>query len=328
MENIIKKRTLKSLGISQKGVYRGKLHDLFVGDITDAINEQKMIALIGAFGSGKSTVFDFAEQDLSYSEQHRFVHVANVNKEKMTINNITDAIIYDLSKESPAKSMEARTRQVTRLMGELFVNKGKKLCVVIENAHRLHANTLMAIKDLREAKYLGRHPLFAVAMIGQGALRNKLEKWEEVQWRTLILDLERSAWMSYSERVSYLEAVYGQAIDTQARERIALQTRTPLQIEHFLSEKMDEAVRAGKTQIDGEVVPAGLKERYMALKNHGVSLAMIGEAANVPKSSASDTINGTSQSGIHLPAITRAIEQFEQKIKSQDTATKTGRAAS
>ena len=66
----------------------------------------------------------------------------------------------------------------------------------------------------------------------------------------------------------------------------------------------------------------------MALKNHGVSLAMIGEAANVPKSSASDTINGTSQSGIHLPAITRAIEQFEQKIKSQDTATKTGRAAS
>lgn len=314
MENIIKKRTLRHFGVDPKGVYRGNMHELYVSDIKDAMYENKMIALIGSFGSGKSTIFDFVEQDFSHNAGYRFVHVMNTNKEKLSINNITDAIIYDLSKESPNRSMEARTRQVTRIMGELHVNRGIKLCVVIENAHRLHANTLMAIKDLRESKYLGRHPLFSVALVGQGGLRNKLEKWEEVNWRTLILDLERGEWMNYQERVNYLKAVYGPAITPDARERIALQTGTPLQMEFYLNEKMDEAMRAGKSTIDGEVIAPSLYERAQALKNqYGLSQRKLADLSGMPPSTLNDHLLGKTE--VNKAAIAAAMDKFETSIK-------------
>lgn len=319
MENIIKKRVLKKFGVNQKGIYRGPVHEMFIEDIKDAIDENKFIALIGDFGSGKTSLFDFVEQDYSHNDRYHFVHVENTNKEKLTINNITDAIILDLTKETPQRSMEARTRQITRILGELHVNKRKNICVVIENAHRVHAATLMAVKDMREKKYLGRHPLFSIALIGQGELRNKLAKWDEVLWRTLILDLHNSEWMSYQERINYLNSVFGDSITGVAKDRIAMQTRTPLHMEFLLAEKMDEAAKAGKDVIDDEVFPATLRERYEALRQHGVSQKKIGElAGNLSKSSVSDTLAGKSK--IHEESVRKAIQDLESEIRGDNSS--------
>ena len=321
MHNLQKKRTLRHFGVDQKGVYRGKMHELYMSDLKDAIDQQNLISLIGSFGSGKTTLFDFLEQDLTdrINTRYEFVRVQNTHKEKMTIAGITDAIIYDLSKETPKRSMEARTRQLARIGGEKHVKNNKKICVIIENAHRIHANTLMAVKDLMECKYLGRSPLFSVALIGHGNLRNKLAKWEEVLWRTLILDLERSGWMSYNERRKYLKAVYGKAITPEARDRIALRTRVPLEMEFYLNEKMEEAKHAGKDVIDGEVVAATLQQRYQALKKTGesVSYNRISEISGVPKSSVGDTIKGKSDT--HRDKVQQAIDELEAELRGDDT---------
>lgn len=315
MENIIKKRTLKQFGVEEKGVYRGQLHKMFEGDIKDAIDENKLIAVIGQFGSGKSTLFDFVEQELAGKDRYQFVHVQNTNKEKLTINNITDAILFDVSREQPNRSMEARSRQVQRVVGDLYVNQGKRVCVVIENAHRLHPNTLMAVKDIREKKWLGHSPLFSVALVGQTDLRRKLARWEEVLWRCLVLDLEKSEWMNFAERVSYLETVYGRAIEPIARDRIAMKTKGPLEIEFLLSEKMDEAARAGKEQIDSEVISMTPSERVQAL---GISYQQLADKAGVAKSTAHDVVKGAAKKG--KDEVEAALAEFEQEITGKANA--------
>lgn len=321
MHTIQKKKTLRHFGISQKGIHEGTLHRMFMQDIKDAIDEQQLVALIGQFGSGKTTLFDFLEQKVSArrDSKYRFVRVATHDKENLTINNIANAIIYDLSKEAPRRSKEARDRQIARIAGELAVGGGKRICIVVENAHRMHANTLMAIKDLMEAKYNGHSPLFSIALIGHGTLKNKLGKWEEVLWRTMILDLEKAGWMNYQERIDYLESVYGKAITPGARDRIALRTRVPLEMEFFLNEKMEEAKKAGKEVIDEEVIPATLEQRYHALKQGGdisVSYGKISDISGVPKSSVSDTIKG--KSSTHKDKVQQAIAELEQELRGDN----------
>lgn len=318
---IQKKRTLRHFGLENKGTYRGARHDLFVADIIDAIDENQVAALIGQFGCGKSTVARFAIGDLARKDdsKYRFVYIDTADLERLSAGQILDAIIMDLSNESRRRSVLARSRQARRIMGELARN-GKKICLVIDNAHRLHPNVLMTMKDEHEKQYLGYSPLFSVLYIGQEKLKSKLDTYKEVFWRTLILDLDdqASGWMTYRERVNYLEAVYGPAITSTARERIAYVAAKPLKMEYYITEKMEEARTAGKTQLDEDVVELTLEERKAAIS---VSYQEVADEAGIGKSTAHEAMHVPNHN--KRPDVEAAIARLEEK-RSPETITKTG----
>jgi len=319
---IQKKRTLKHFGITKKGTYRGFLHDMYIQDIKDCINEQQMCALVGISGSGKNTIFDLLYSDYrkSLDDKHKFVFVENTNLERLTINNITDAIIYDLSSETPKRSMEARSRQVRRILGEASINRDEKVCVVIDSADRLSSQTVLALKNLHEKKYLGHGPLFSILLIGQPKLVSLLANRKEVFWRFMIMDLQYkySSWMNYKERIKYLERVFGQAITPEARERIATQTRVPLEMEFFVNEKMEAAKTAGKKQIDAEVVELTIKQRREAL---GLSKADLAKAAGIGKTTVHDIENN--KQSTKKEDVEAALEKLEAAPKANTQQRKT-----
>lgn len=310
---IQKRRTLRHFGIDSKGVYRSAEHDLYIQDIRDAVDDRQIHALVGRFGSGKSTIARMAINEMlaSKTKPYRFVYIDSADLERLSIATIIECSITDLSNERPYRTMLARSRQSRRILGEL-ARSGEKICLIIDNAHRLHANTLLALKDEHEKEYMGLAPLFSILYIGQPKLVDKLSANGEVFWRTLITDLheESSNWMSYSERVKYLEAVYGPAINHQARERIAQITEGPLHMEFVVTEKMETARAAGKRVVDGDVVQLSFADRRKAL---GLSLGDLSHHSDIPKTTLHEVEKGVNQKLENKQKLEAALEALEVK---------------
>lgn len=315
---IQKKRTLRHFGIEEKGVYRGEIHEMHIQDIKDAIDANQIAAVIGEFGSGKSWLGDFAIQDLTTDQKakYNFIHVDSADLEKLSVGSILECVVMDLggTDEKPFRSILARSRQSRRILGDAVI-AGYKNCLVIDNAHRLHPNVLMALKDEHEKKYMGRSPLFSVLYIGQKPLKRKLATYKEVLWRTLILDLEddASGWMTFEERVNYLETVYGSAITPGARNRIAMWTKGPLHMEFMVTEKMAEAMPAGKETIDEEAIKLKPKQRREALE---MSQKQVAEFANIGKSTVCEIEKG--HPSTKKKQLEDALTELERKKYGED----------
>ncbi|MEP0004562.1 MAG: AAA family ATPase [Balneola sp.] len=319
---IQKRRTLRKYGVEDKGVYRGEIHEMHIEDIKDAVKENQACALIGEFGSGKTTISDMAIQDLTSDQKNLYniIYVDSADLEKLSIGNILEAIVHDIGGgETPFRSNIARSRQTRRILGEK-VKAGYKNVLLIDNAHRLHSNVLLALKDEHEKKYMGLSPLFSIVYVGQEKLLKKLSTYTEVFWRTLILNLQdkESKWMNYQERINYLETVYGPAITPIARDRIARKTRSPLHMEFIVNEKMEEGLAAGKSVLDEEVVQLTLRERREAL---GLSLQQLADKSNVGKTTIHEIETG-------LPSrkqgdVEAALEALEQKQFGDNSKRKT-----
>lgn len=288
MRRIIGRQLLRHFGLDSMPEYSSAVTKAFKDDIIFALENRQMLVLSGEIGAGKSMLFRHVEAEMK--QDVTFVYVRNFYKEHVTIANILNAIIYSLSGESeaPRRDLEARSTQAVRLLGMHHSQNNKEICLVIEEAHRLHANTLRALKELREAEFCGRSPLFSVALIGHPGLLEKMKSRREAYWRSHTIQLDEShGWMRLEERERYLKFVFGEAVTKGARTRIASLVNTPLALDFYVEEKMVEARRAGKDVIDDSVVqPTGreMKDAY------NLSVSQIAKACNLPTSTVQDAI--------------------------------------
>jgi type II secretory pathway predicted ATPase ExeA len=317
MINLIHKSLLNYFGLSSLGLYHNKTFIDFRDDIVDAIVNNQMLLIPGEFGSGKTFLFEAAEQYLKNG--NKFVRVVNLDVEKCTISSIINACIYELSAEGPKRDLEARSRQFVRIVGKEHVEKGTNICIVIEDAHLLNKHTFKALKTLREARFAGVWPLFSVVLIGQWEMMEKVSKRKEVSWRTCKVSLdEESGWMTFEERVAFLRLVFGEAISAPARRTIALVNKQPLQMIQYVRDKMKDAKKVGYKQIDTDVVNPTLKELYDA---SGMSTRDIEKKTGIPNSTVYTAIN----SGIKDEQKIKQIRELLLSAVNGKPACRTGR---
>jgi len=288
MIQIIEKSLLRHFGIEKMNYFWSQAMEEKKEDIEFAVRNNQMLVISGAVGSGKTCLFDAAKSALS-TENVKFVYVSNYFKEHVNIASIINALILDLSDESPRRDLEARSRQVTRICGKKHVNEGVLISLVIEEAHRIHPNTLRAIKELRESSFAGKSPLFSVILIGHPQLQSSIESRKEAFWRCQTMELnESNGWMNYKERSNFLKVVFGAAITKEAREKVASFIKNPLEMVFYIKKKMVEAKKAGKRIIDSEVVVTSLLELKEA---QNLSLNEIAKEAGVSKSTVFDVLH-------------------------------------
>lgn len=281
-------------GLDPKAMYWGDVHERYATRIKNAVESRQMLGVVGPFGSGKSVLVREALTDQLGRDQ--MIYVQNFDKENLTIGHIVSNIIDDIGgSESPRRDMNARCIQMARMIGEEVVVQGRDICVVIENAHRIHANTLLALKDAREtAIYKGHDNLFSVMLVGQEPLAAKLEKFGEVQYRSRQLTLSPSeGWMTHEERLRYLDAIYGDVIEPAVATRLAALYETPLELDFHVEEKLKMMRDAGLSVMNEEVIDFSIREQREAL---GISLRDLQKRSGVPKSTISDIERGKTDS--------------------------------
>lgn len=273
----------RHFGLNPETLFWGSAHESYASRVSDSVISRRMIGVVGGFGTGKSTLVREALQGVPNLE---IVYVNNADRERLRIGQIMSAMIMILCTEQPKRDNMARCFQLARVVGEKVVVGRKEVVVVIENAHRMHANTILAIKDLRESTlYKGQAFLFSVILVGQETLRGKLEAFGEVAFRTRTVDLERNGWMDYGERVAYLDQVYGRVIDPETRNRLAALFLTPLELDHFVEEKLTQMRDAGVEVLDDSVMPLSVREFRELLK---ISQSELARLTGIPKSTISD----------------------------------------
>lgn len=288
MRKLIERRLLQYFGLTEQPMYWSDTMEQYKLDIVYAIQNNQMLTISGTIGSGKSILFSTA---LGTMDNITPVVVRNYYKEKVQINSILNAAIYDISNEEPRRDLEARSRQFIRLVGKRVVAEKSQVCIIIEEAHRLNAKTLVALKELREAEFNGKTPLFSIILIGHEELQAKLESRKEAYWRAQILELnESSGWMTLQERRKYVKYIYKNAVTPEAIERIIAMNKTPLAMDFYIQGKMAEARKAGIKVLDSNVVKPTAKEVYEANK-HLVSQREIAKEINMSVTTVNNAIN-------------------------------------
>lgn len=144
-----------------------------------AANHGGFLAVVGESGAGKTVLRkDLLDRIRREAQPIRAIQPRMIDKGKLHASAISDAIICDCSLEAPRRSIEAKDRQVERVLTSSS-RAGVRHVLLIEEAHDLTVSTLKKLKRYWELED-GFRRLLAIILIGQPELRDKLD--ERVNW--------------------------------------------------------------------------------------------------------------------------------------------------
>ena len=235
-----------------------------------------MVALIGESGSGKTTIRRYAIDRMQTEGQKvRVITPRIIDKSKLTASSICDAIIQDCSEEHPKRTLEAKARQIERILTNSS-RAGWSHVLMIEEAHDLHVQTLKYLKRFWELED-GFKKLLAIVLIGQPEMKGKLDEaknWEarEVIRRMEMLELEPLK--SGKEIAAYLDVKFARLdrdrktiITDDACEALAMKLRRqtrheqqvysvayPLLVNNWTRKAINLAAELGSAVVNADVV--------------------------------------------------------------------------
>lgn len=219
-----------------------------------AVKSNAMVSIVGDRGAGKTRAVTDALKKMKISE----VRVRASDKNRTLISDIEQAMIFDLSDETPKRGREIRSRQLRRILGEASTKQA--VVVVIEEAHRLHGMTLRSIKTLRELDWMGETELFTCVLLGQSDPMNKAGV-AEVRLRS---DTVRMQGLSKKEIAGYVEKTMGTVFSDDAINAVSLLSDTEnfLDLQSRLIALMASAAVAGRHTVTiDDVLDAGKNEK-------------------------------------------------------------------
>ena len=206
-----------------------------------AIGSRAMVSIVGERGIGKSRAV-IAALDKNGA---KVVLIGKSEKEKISISDIEQAIIFDLSGEAPKRGGEIRARQLRPIVGA--ASRKQQVVVVIEEAQRLHGSTLRSLKTLREISWMGESELFTVVLIGQSDPMNRAGV-SEVRLRTSCVHMQG---LTDVEAAGYVRATLGKYYEEDAIDALSNlpQANNFLELQELLISLLYHALSAGREQV-------------------------------------------------------------------------------
>lgn len=228
-----------------------------------AVDGHAMISVIGERGSGKSC----AVQRVLSARGCRVVHISAADKESLKIGDIEAALIYGLSEESPKHRRILRGYQVAKILK--IASLKDEVVLLIEEAHRIHGQTLRSLKTLREPDD-GGEPRFTTVFIGQYDFLAAKRGLDEVRLRSDALALNG---LTAKEATEYITLTVGRIFDAGALELLARteSARNFLDLQAAALAAMEQAYLDGRRQVTVEDVNTlfGAPEAVNAEKKNG-----------------------------------------------------------
>lgn len=233
-----------------------------------------ILAVIGESGAGKSTLRrDLVDRVARSTDPIVLIQPRTIDKRKLTADHICDAIIADLSNESPKRTLEYKARQVERIL-QTSARGGQTHCVVIEEAHDLSNATLKYLKRFWEIED-GFRKMISIVMVGQPELADQLDERRNPEVKELIrrceiarlraLDHQLEEYLTLKFKrigIALSDIVEGDALDA-IRERLTRRRHGtqqveslvyPLLIHAVLVRAMNMAPELGLARVNGDLV--------------------------------------------------------------------------
>lgn len=245
MSSMTRLETFVNLGY-RKDPLKGQLFE--TGDmirtrriLAMAVESRAMVSIVGERGCGKSEAVKATLKRQSLSE----VWVKRVDQENLTIADVKTAIILGLSDENVKRGGIVSSAQLRRIVGE--ASRKQQIVVIIEEAQRLHKNTLRSLKTLREMEWMGETELFTIILVAQSDPMNRAGV-SEVRLRS---DLVRMQGLSVNESAHYVRETIGKHFDDTAVEALAElpSARNYLELQALCIDLLNIALADGREQV-------------------------------------------------------------------------------
>ena len=236
-----------------------------------AIKDGKLVALSGIVGSGKSMTLQRIQDTLIQEKEILVAKSLAIEKSKINLATLMMALFLDLATDKDGR-MPTQTERRERALLELIRKRHKPIALFIDEAHDLHAKTLIGLKRLIEVVRNGGGTL-SVVLAGHPKLKNDLSRpsMEEIGARATVFDLEPLG----PERLKYINWLIGQAltakvkvdalITTEALALLSERLTTPLQFEQYLTRAFEEAYKIGQKPVGADIVESVLAPDIDAL---------------------------------------------------------------
>lgn len=245
MSSMTRLETFVNLGYS-KDPLKGHLFE--TGDmvrarriLTMAVESRAMVSIVGERGCGKSEAVKTALKKLAV----KTVWVSREDQEKLTIADIKTAMILNLSSENVKRGGIVSSMQLRRVIGE--ASRKQRIVIAIEEAQRLHPNTLKSLKTLREIEWLGETELFTIILVAQSDPMNR-PGVSEVKLRS---DIVRMQGLAANEAAHYVRSTIGRHFDDAAIDALSElpQASNYLELQALCISLLNIALAAGRDQV-------------------------------------------------------------------------------
>jgi len=223
-----------------------------------AVDKQRMVAVIGKWGCGKTTILDEVKEELEKHENIIISEALVPDKDRVKTVDIVDNLILDLSEETerPKRSYNARARQLRRLV-ESQAKQGKKIVVIIDDAQDLHIQTIIALRRMRDIHKFGMKRVISIIFLGQPKLKALLEKTPEIGSRVPMaiigsLNGKSADYLEFKLKRIEREGLFNRyALDAINRR---VDGETPLKINLLAVKCLNLAAHRGFSEVNEEVV--------------------------------------------------------------------------
>jgi type II secretory pathway predicted ATPase ExeA len=149
----------------------------------ETARNQGFTAVIGEVGSGKSIMRKAVASRLM-SEGVKIIFPMIIDKRRISPSSLIDAIIMDISEETPKRSLEAKTRQAFQLLKNRAAANLKQV-LMIEEAHLLTAGAIKSLKQIHELEN-GYEKTVGIIILGQTELKHLLDETMHPELREVI----------------------------------------------------------------------------------------------------------------------------------------------
>lgn len=274
-ESMLNQRTMKHFRMFRnpfvgdvrqvKDIYMGEEHVFLREMMFEVAKHAGFCAIVGEVGSGKSIMRKAVVTKLM-QDGVKVIYPRIIDKSRISPASLIDAIIMDISDETPRRSLEAKTRQAERLLRSHAERTTQVL--IIEEAHQLSNSAIKCLKQIYELEDDFRK-LIGIILIGQTELKHLLDEARHPELREVIrritiaeiTDLGKQDIGPYLKHKfaplgsgKYEEIFAPDAVDALLQ-RLP-QKAYPLSVNNLAARAMNLAAEMGEAKVTAEVVLA------------------------------------------------------------------------
>jgi type II secretory pathway predicted ATPase ExeA len=276
---------------AQAGYFETEQSQQIVKELSYEIKSGKLITLSGIVGCGKTTMLRRIQEMLARDKDILVAKSLSVEKSQISLPVLINALFYDLAVEKDFK-IPTQPERRERSLRDLIKKRQKPIALFIDDAHDLHAKTLVGLKRLIEVVRDGGGTL-SMVLAGHPKLKNDLRRptMEEIGLRAAFFDLEG---LIGPEKLTYLKWLLSQSVSAKTEIAAVLtedamvlmsdRLATPLQFEQYLTRAFEEGYKVGHKPVGTDVVQTvlapDLEDLEPRLTRHGYNAKVLAELLN------------------------------------------------